>query len=201
MHELPLGPESDRLRLFRTRQMDRHRAEVMSRAPIFGLVRPVLEGALAASNGESVTLAYGDPLEPTGPFVQVRTFFPPDHAGDEGSAWDQDVGWLLADEHRRLAQHAGVEDRSGQPPRRSVATLPAGDGQVTATVLFDGAVLVARLQPARSAASGRRVQVSVVARGVSLDTLGMPGGGSAAVLGPPRPLAHPTSSSPRSSRR
>ncbi len=173
MHELPPGPESDRLRLFMTGQMDRHRAEVMGRAPVFGLVRPVLEGALAASNGESVTLAYGDPLEPTGPFVQVRTFFPPDHAGDDWSAWDQDVGWLLADEHRRLAQHAGVEDRSGQPPRRSVATLPAGDGQVTATVLFDGAVLVARLQPARSAESGRRVQVSVVVRGVRLDTLGI----------------------------
>ncbi len=67
----------------------------------------------------------------------------------------------------------GVEDRSGQPPRRSVATLPTGDGQVTATVLFDGAVLVARLQPARSAASARRVQVSVVGRGVSLDALGI----------------------------
>jgi len=44
---------------------------------------------------------------------------------------------------------------------------------VTATVLFDGAVLVVRLQPARSAASGRAVQVSVVARGVSLDALGI----------------------------
>jgi hypothetical protein len=81
--------------------------------------------------------------------------------------------WLLADEHRHLAQPAGTEDWSGQPPRRSVATLPTGDGQVTATVLSDGAVLVARLQPARSAASGRRVQVSVVARGVSLDALGI----------------------------
>ncbi len=173
MHELPAGPGSDRLRLFMTGQMDRHRAEVMSWAPVFGLVRPVLEGVLGASNGESVTLAYGDPLELSGPFVQVRTFFPPDHAGGDWSARDQDVGWLLAAEHRRLAQHAGVEDRSGQPPQRSVASLPTGDGQVTATVLSDGAVLVARLQPARSAEPGRRVQVSVVARGVRLDALGI----------------------------
>lgn len=66
MHEFPPGPESDRLRMFMTRQMDRHGAEVMGRTPVFGLVRPVLEGALAASNGESVTLAYGDPRSRAG---------------------------------------------------------------------------------------------------------------------------------------
>ncbi len=55
--------------------------------------------------------------------------------------------------------------------RRSVATLLAGDEHVTATVLSDGAALVARLQPARSAESSRTVQVSVVVRGVRLDAL------------------------------
>ncbi len=141
MHELPPGPENDRLRMFMTRQMERHRAEVMSRTPVFGLVRPVLEGALSASDGNSVTLAYGDPLEPSGPYVQVRTFFPPEGAGADGSVLDEDVARLLAEEHRRLAQYAGMVAWSGEPPRRSVATLPAGNEQVTATVLADDAAL------------------------------------------------------------
>ncbi len=171
MHELPPGPENDRLRMFMTRQMERHRAEVMSRTPVFGLVRPVLEGALSASDGNSVTLAYGDPLEPSGPYVQVRTFFPPEGAGADGSVLDEDVARLLAEEHRRLAQYAGMVAWSGEPPRRSVATLPAGDEQVTATVLADDAALVARLQPPPDEASDRRVQVSVIVRGVGLDAL------------------------------
>jgi len=98
MHEFPPGPESDRLRMFMTRQMDRHRAEVMGRTPVFGLVRPVLEGALAASNGESVTLAYGDPQEPSGLFVQVHTFFPPGARAMTGLLWTRTLpgSWQMS---------------------------------------------------------------------------------------------------------
>lgn len=163
MREVPPDDPGHRAWVERLRALARSDADELVPRPGFGVFgvagRP--DGWLASAesvDGElsSVELAYGDPVDPDGPHVRVRSVLRRDGArGPERTLSDE-----LVDEHNRMVDHAGVDDPEPPGPPVTGPVVFDVDGETCEGRLRrHGPLWVARLHRPG-------VAVTVIGRGV-----------------------------------
>jgi hypothetical protein len=166
MANIPEPSDSEWIR--RMRDIARQDAEDLVPRPDFGvlgLAAPVLRPAVLASysqmNGawDSISVAYGDPVAATGPYVTVTTAAGP-HVTGHGARTE--LLRAIDSERNRVADQAGVDEEDpAAPPAYERAQLPAGE----ALICSHGTVWAARLLAGARSAPGQ-VVVTITGRGV-----------------------------------
>lgn len=176
MRLVPEGPEADALRARLRESMRRHYLQLEQHRPIFGLVSPGLAPRMLASYGmtnttlDHVTLAYGDATAPEGPWASVRTARVPRSGAHEPTLAD-----LIADEHDRIPDHAGVEEAVLAPSAAAGHELYVDGTPLPAELYQDGLLWAARatVAPGNDVPGHEegRLTVAVVSREVPPDAV------------------------------